>query len=171
MPNQLRILPFPFFCKENFILWPMGRSTPQEEQKHQVLQPHTVRADTLQHIPPAAADGSSASLSQRTAILRWVFHAIPLLQRGKYHCPLTTTRWGDSTMKMWFSTELLCTSQVLFFYVTKSLQEARTVLCNASELGNNCYLCSGCLPTSFIFLLSLQYHSSAIKSWWSPILN
>lgn len=43
-------------------------------------------------------------------------------------------------------------------------------LCIASELGNTCYLCSGCLPNSFIFLFSLQYHSSAIKSWWCSTL-
>lgn len=47
----------------------------------------------------------------------------------------------------------------------------RQGLCNASELDNNCYLCSGCLPNSFIFLSSLPYHSSAIKSWWSSTLN
>lgn len=72
--------------------------------------------------PPCQLTPSPSSVSRCAATLCWVFQAFPLFQRGKYWM-----RWGDPARKAWFSLEFLCTSQLLFSYVIKSLQEARPV--------------------------------------------
>lgn len=111
--HQLRILLSPFFCRENLSWWPLGMSTPQEEQQCGSSSP------TPHQLTPSP---SPVSLSQCAATLCCVFQAFPLFQRGE-----NWIRWGESAMKPWFSLEFLCTSQLLFLFFIKSLQEARSV--------------------------------------------
>lgn len=97
-----------FFCRENLSWWALGVSTQSEEQRC---------GSTPCWLRPSP---SSMSLSQ-CAVCR-VSQAFPLFQRGKYW-----TRWGDSARMAWFSLGFLCISHLLFWYVIKSLQEARPV--------------------------------------------